>query len=310
MSRNTSSANLPVAANTSTKAPVVVAVVSYLLVCSSGLIVESLTATRPSRQLVFQQRDSYVSCSSLLRPYRNSELYGASGTDGTPSSNGAKWLDKGILLSSFTDGLKSNPQAQDWLFEALVENLWKEEQYTVQKALELSNMVSPCNGPDPAMWKQLEDIDQAVQELYTTEEKVDEQVAATLSSSSWRRSLELLRNRRKEEKGQPVELRLLYIPTALYALRKDSTNTPGKQRQRARADGKKRRNEIVQMLTQQLGVSVSAVTLDFDDGSVKQPEYTAISSDDGSKEEPKFPAVREENPEELARDHSLKLITW
>jgi len=55
------------------------------------------------------------------------------------------------------------------------------------------------------------------------------------------------------EKTAPLELRLVYIPTAMYALRCDSTNTPGKQRQRARADGKKRRNELVSMVEKLMG---------------------------------------------------------
>jgi hypothetical protein len=55
----------------------------------------------------------------------------------------------------------------------------------------------------------------------------------------------------------------------------ESKNTPGKQRQRARADGKKRRDKIVTFLEQNVlagTVEVSVVTLDLDDGSVKQPQ--------------------------------------
>jgi hypothetical protein len=72
----------------------------------------------------------------------------------------------------------------------------------------------------------------------------------------------------------PLEIRLLYIPTAMYAIRKDSTNSPGTQRQRARADGKKRRNEIVNLISNQLPdkVLIRVVTLDLDDTSIKQPE--------------------------------------
>ena len=70
-------------------------------------------------------------------------------------------------------------------------------------------------------------------------------------------------------------MRLLYIPTAMYAPRIDSENSLGKQRQRARADGKKRRTQIIQLIQQLVGVNanaVSAVTFDLDDGSIKQPE--------------------------------------
>jgi peptidase E len=82
-----------------------------------------------------------------------------------------------------------------------------------------------------------------------------------------------------------LPLRLLYIPTAMYALRKDSLNTPGKQRQRARADAKSRRDTIVQYLqnlfvhdphnattnSPPITIDVSALTLDLEDGSLKHP---------------------------------------
>jgi len=78
-----------------------------------------------------------------------------------------------------------------------------------------------------------------------------------------------------------AELRVVYIPTALYALRPESSSTPGKQRQRARADGKQRRDALVQLLHEELPVpmlQVAAVTLDLDDGSVKQPVRSSNNS--------------------------------
>jgi peptidase E len=80
-----------------------------------------------------------------------------------------------------------------------------------------------------------------------------------------------------------INLKLLYIPTAMYALRSDSQNTPGKQRQRARADGKKRRDQLVSFLQttldEELNIGsnktcISTITLDLDDGSIKQPNHT------------------------------------
>jgi hypothetical protein len=71
------------------------------------------------------------------------------------------------------------------------------------------------------------------------------------------------------------QLRFLYIPTAMYAPRTDSDNSLGQQRQRARADGKKRRTGVLQLVKELLGnddVLILAVTLDLDDGSIKQPE--------------------------------------
>jgi hypothetical protein len=195
------------------------------------------------------------------------------------------WLDKGLLLSSFTDGLKSNRDAQDWLCDALVERLWKNFQQQSERALHESNTFSPCNGPDPVVWQQLEDIDQQVEQLYPKHSKKDD------GPTNWRQSLDMLLAAAQQPPSSPPELRVLYIPTALYALRQDSANTPGKQRQRARADGKKRRNEIVAMLQDNLkGVAISAVTLDFDDGSVKQAECTMQENDEFTSQ---FPKVRE-----------------
>jgi hypothetical protein len=70
-----------------------------------------------------------------------------------------------------------------------------------------------------------------------------------------------------------LHLRVLYIPTAMYALNPQSTNTPGKQRQRARADGKQRRDQLLNLLKDLFPqqVNLLAVTLDLDDGSLKQP---------------------------------------
>jgi len=87
-----------------------------------------------------------------------------------------------------------------------------------------------------------------------------------------------------------MELKVLYIPTAMYAIRADSENTPGKQRQRARADGKKKRDQVVQYIQEMFSASpvgenlnILAVTLDLDDGSIKQPTST------GSADSKSFP---------------------
>jgi hypothetical protein len=69
-------------------------------------------------------------------------------------------------------------------------------------------------------------------------------------------------------------LRFLYIPTAMYAYRRDSTSSPGIQRQRARADARKRRNIIAESLRRLLPLSIplSIVTYDLDDGSLRHWE--------------------------------------
>ena len=215
------------------------------------------------------------------------------------------WLNKGLLLSSFTDGLKTNPPALDWLMNALVETLWSEEQETTQAALKESNLASPCNGPDPVLLGQLEDTDSAVEGMQQQ------------SSSDWKKQLAQLCETKRARTGenQAIDLRVLYIPTAMYALRPGSTSTPGKQRGRNRADGKKRRNEILRMLEGQLQdfldnsdanskdslFTVRTVTMDFDDASVKQPEEVMIGNEKLSTEGAWYPqagkeAIREWKP--------------
>lgn len=229
--------------------------------------------------------------------------------DSLPSSS--NWLDKGLLLSSFTDGLKSNSSAVEWLMNALTETLWQEEQGRVEFAVEKSNVASPCNGPDPILLKELEDTDRVVEGM-------------TRDTGDWKVKLELLCRAKKNRMGNnesgdsspsPIDLRVLYIPTAMYALRPQSTSTPGKQRGRNRADGKKRRTEILHLLAGQLEefidrsatsskdalFTVRTVTMDFDDASVKQPEEIVVGQERASNNDARFPetgkeAIREWNP--------------
>jgi len=182
-----------------------------------------------------------------------------------------KWLKHGLLLSSFSDGLKPNPEAVDFLMRGLVASLWRERQSAAETRVTESTVQSPCCGPDLDAVMSMEVADAALDDL--EEGRIPWQdILGSLADSA--------------PADKPLELRFIYIPTAMYALRRDSQNTPGKQRQRARADGKKRRNEIVALLEARLGerVAVKTVTLDLDDGSIKQPE--------GSGDPSLFPKVR------------------
>jgi len=164
------------------------------------------------------------------------------------TGNEQRRLNHALLVSSFSDGIQPNPEAQQFLIDGIIEADRKQRQQHIEDDLRQSVLASPCNGPDPELLSQLENV--ADSEL--------------------------------------KELRFLYIPTAMYALRAESMQTPGKQRQRARADGKKRRNQIVAMLQQHLSddAEVHVTTLDFMDGSLKQSEGT----DDTSK----FPVTARE----------------
>ena len=164
-------------------------------------------------------------------------------------------------MSSFTDGLKPNPQAVDFLMRGLVASLWREHrQRKAEETVKESAMQSPCCGPDVDALISMELVDTTLVDL---EE----------GRMPWKDVLNDLFFEGTVD-GSSLELRFLYIPTAMYALRQGSTHSPGTQRQRARADGKKRRNEIVDFLSSQFEgkVLIRAVTLDLDDSSIKQPD--------------------------------------
>ena len=219
------------------------------------------------------------------------------------------WIDNGLLLSSFNDGLKSNPTAKNWLMNHLTDALWKEEQIDTQRLLEESNVASPCNGPDPVILEKLENIDQFLLEqqqqetLQYNDDNVDER---NNNRKSWKKKLELLCEMKRNKTNNTshsncplISLRILYIPTAMYALRPESSTKPRKQRERNRADAKKRRTDIIRLLENQLEeqqhdsylasdnkdllYNISTITLDFDDGSVKQPQVVTVGPDMSSQ---------------------------
>ena len=149
-------------------------------------------------------------------------------------------------------------------------------------------------------------------------DKDTESKSASLTNRREEKTEQMMKYLKEQQQQQhqnddnDLEIRVLYIPTAMYALRADSKNSPGKQRQRARADGKKRRNQLVNYLQDLFSNAVEsdgdgdsdsnggfvgfdanilAVTLDLADGSIKQPV--------GSEHSTKFP-----------KDGRAALTTW
>ena len=183
-------------------------------------------------------------------------------------------LQHGLLLSSFTDGLLNNVAAQETLRHGLNRALLLEATRHVESLLQTSAKFSPCCGPTnlPALTF-LEQLDDAVTKLDNDDEETD--------------PLELFWNCFSQQsvlQDYPLVIRVAYIPTAMYALRFESQNTPGKQRQRARADAKQRRDELFRLVEQLMTTSsgtcilVQICTVDWDDGSVKQPQQSASST--------------------------------
>ena len=201
------------------------------------------------------------------------------------SSSSASYIKahRALLISSFTDGVQKSKEAQDFLRSSLLSCMLQQEVLRQEQTVAQSALFSPCNGPDPVALQALEVADR---QLSLQNKELDSSETIDKASS---------------HSYSDGVLRFIYIPTALYALRSDSSNTPGKQRQRARADAKGRRSQIITTLSsifsqpgfQENQIRIHAVTLDFDDGSIKHPE--------GSKHRNDFPqtgkeALREWNP--------------
>lgn len=190
-----------------------------------------------------------------LCDHHSSHIFQSSSVNEVEEGQGGNscWASWALLISSWTDGVAESPQAKSFLKQGLTRTLLAEEQAVAEKSVESSAVFSPCCGPDTKALEEMEKIDKVVETIKENPDNIDSLIESL--------------------PGLP-SLRVVYIPTALYALRIDSQNTPGKQRQRARADGKKRRNEVVRIIKElfQDRVSVQVVTVDLDDGSVKQPD--------------------------------------
>jgi len=229
---------------------------------------------------------------------------------------GTHWMDRGMMLSSFSDGILPNPKARRLLGWGVVRSWLMQIQRRVEGRIADSVKFSPCAGPtDVPALNQLELVDEAVrlaeeqllQLVGITNKDIDGAEDSTSATTTTTQQLrQLLKELFEENGGKGIddddddstdnemlfEVRFAYAPTALYALRSDSNNTPGRQRQRARADGKQRRDLVARLLREELSsllqlplplrrrMTLSIATIDFDDGSVKQTERTGLISAD------------------------------
>lgn len=238
---------------------------------------------RYSRVIEANEKESFLRYTSSFQ-LRNSQNQETTTTavsstsqekdDDVSNPTSSTWLKYGLLISSFSDGILSSPDAQSFLKFSLASALLNERVRKAESQVRESVMTSPCNGPDIDAFNSFEQLGN-LQSTNNSEKSSDFEVSAG----------SMLQSLPKEEE---TNIRLLYIPTAMYALDPNSKNTPGKQRQRARTDGKKRRNQVVDHVQNLLdphvpSVKVLAITLDLDDGSLKQP----VGSDDAKD----FPTV-------------------
>ena len=177
-----------------------------------------------------------------------------------------------LLFSSWTDGVAANKDAATFLKYSILRKMLNDKSNAHESEVKSSVEFSPCNGPDINALNNLEMADELITEgnnLLDGDGTIwDEDAFNTWSGEVLSYLL--------PQSHDVLELKFLYIPTAMYALNPQSSNTPGKQRQRARADGKKRRNQVAQFLENLFNanshvINVCCITLDLDDGSLKQP---------------------------------------
>lgn len=188
------------------------------------------------------------------------------------------WATNALLFSSWTDGIVPNPAAKSFLKYSIAKKLLQDHINEKENRLESSVKFSPCNGPNVDALNNLETAD-GLSKRGKRITKFDAEEAHEVDS--WVK--EILQYIATD--AGKVSVKLLYIPTAMYALNPKSSNTPGKQRQRARADGKKRRTQVMSLLQTLLSkecpnndeISVQTITLDLDDDSLKQPEGPEMS---------------------------------
>jgi Peptidase family S51 len=230
-----------------------------------------------------------------------------------------------MLFSSFSDGVVRNLKAHDALRRGLVRAALRQMQQDAESQVRQSVLHSPCAGPNIQFLNRLDVLDRAVSKVEGPIDPVEvlqqclcnlEKLEVEDNGTSRAQAL-TAPNKENSAKKRSVALRFVYVPTAMYALRRDSVSTPGKQRQRARADAKKRRDDICNLVLSLfrhqsttttssssqpcLDVSLQVVTLDWDDGSLKHPAVWESSSDIGPRagsHSPPFPATGKEAMEE------------
>ena len=213
-----------------------------------------------------------------------SDVAAASGISSVVANSDSEeqcWASHALLFSSLSDGLIPNTAARSFLRYSLAKTLLREHIINKEDSLKSSVEFSPCNGLNVESLNNLESVDELFeqgQQISSDDFDKAEDVCAWTN--------EALQNIISSTNDHDMNVRVLYIPTAMYALNPQSSNTAGKQRQRARADGKKRRTQLLNLLDELLSLNNSnssqfnllATTLDLDDGSLKQP----VGSEDAS----------------------------
>lgn len=199
-------------------------------------------------------------------------------SDDEVASSASTWATYAVLFSSLSDGIIPNDGARSFLRYSLANTLLSEVVQQKEDVLKQSAEFSPCNGPNIDTLDKLESIDQILDQGRQLSFEHD---LNAVNKWSYKAMAEY-----NMENEDSINIRLLYIPTAMYALNPNSSNSPGKQLQRKRADGKKRRTQLLKLIndivsdtfkyndcdSDRVCINLLATTLDLADGSIKQSE--------------------------------------
>ena len=233
--------------------------VSSSISCVAGFVVPSRLRSVSPTLVSYKRLASNISISSKY-----------SMEDISISEKSSNVANRALLISSFADGVVTNRFACDFIRDGLISKLANDALKSTEQHIAITAEQSPCCGPDLESVSLMERIDANLKSLHDGE-----------NTREATRNLLKITSEMNEEKT--VQLRLLYIPTAMYAIRSSSSNTSGKQRQRARYDAKQKRKAVENFLldifndvSKDINAHVLSVTLDLDDGTIKQPTCTPI----------------------------------
>ena len=224
-------------------------------------------------------RDARLAPSFAEPPSAATATAAAATATATASSNPSSppFARHGLLISSFSDGVLASPPALSYLRLGLARSLAADLARRSEGGVRSSALHSPCNGPDVDALGRLEGADAAAAAAAAA--AAEGGTAGDRDQAAGMALRAVLDAEAGAGGAARPRCRVLYVPTAMYALRADSSSSKGKQRQRARADGKKRRNQVVAAVEGLLRggegeacpFDVLACTLDLDDSSIKQP---------------------------------------
>jgi hypothetical protein len=177
-----------------------------------------------SRALLYSPAPSLAPVFHMLRPRQVDAEASPPISDTASTPTLKQWATHALLFSSWTDGVTANPNARSFLKYGISRKMLSDKRSRQENVVEASVEFSPCNGPNIDALNNLELIDKLVERGRGLIKKEGGLVEDGEELNSW--SNEVLQYL-IGGKNDKLDLRFLYIPTAMYALNPQSSNTPG-----------------------------------------------------------------------------------